>query len=178
MKNGQKRKITQNYHLLTKLESGKCCRVTATIHVISLNCGGIYTNAQIGKQLFHGQKALSVNNVMLLFLKRWWLKKKKFLNRRTVLASAWSECCGVTSQRCWPAVYWKISDPMFFFFGRESFMSMSNVCLQGKKREMLEYCRSREWGTSWSRKLSSSRPRITGFFFVVSQRTSIWRYKM
>ena len=64
MKNRQKKKITQNYHLLTKLESGKCRRVTAAIHVICLNCGGIYTNAQIGKQLFRGQKALSVNNVM------------------------------------------------------------------------------------------------------------------
>ena len=71
MKNRQKRKITQNYHLLTKLESGKCRRVTAAIHVICLSCGGIYTNAQIGKQLFRGQKALSVNNVMLFFLKRW-----------------------------------------------------------------------------------------------------------
>ena len=139
----------------------------AAIHVICLNCGGIYTNAQIGKQLFRGQKALSVNNVMLFFLKRWWLKKKKFPNRRTVLASAWSERCGVTSRRFWPAVYWKISDPMLFFFGRESFMSMSNVCLQGKKREMLEYCRSRERGTSWSRKLSLLPPRITFIFFFL-----------
>ena len=129
------------------------------------------------KTTFSRPESIKWNNVMLFFLKRWWLKKKKFPNRRTVLASAWSERCGVTSRRFWPAVYWKISDPMFFFFGRESFMSMSNVCLQGKKREMLEYCRSRERGTSWSRKLSSLRPRIT-VFLVVSQRTSIWRYKM
>ena len=34
MKNRQKKKITRNYHLLTKLESGKCLHVTATINVI------------------------------------------------------------------------------------------------------------------------------------------------
>ena len=37
---------------------------------------------------------------------------------------------------------------------------MSNVCLQGKEKEILEYCSSRERGTSWSQKLSSLRPRI------------------
>ena len=108
------------------------------------------------------------NNVtlMLFFHKRWWFQKKKFPNRRTVLASAWSDRCGITSRRFWSAVYWKKSDPpFFFFFGRESFMSMSNVFLQGKKREILEYCCSRERGTSWSQKLSSLRPRITVFFF-------------
>ena len=42
MKNRQKKKRTRNYHLLTKLESGKCRRVTAAIDVICLNCGGIY----------------------------------------------------------------------------------------------------------------------------------------
>ena len=39
---------------------------------------------------------------------------------------------------------------------------MSSV--KEKKREPLEYCCSRERGTSWSRKLSSLRPRITVFF--------------
>ena len=34
MKNTQKKKITRNYHLLTKVESGKCRRVTASIDVI------------------------------------------------------------------------------------------------------------------------------------------------
>ena len=101
--------------------------------------------------------------VMLFFHKIWLFQKKKFPNRCTVLASAWSDRCGVTSRRFWPAVYWKKSD-LFFFFGRESFMSMSNVFLQGKKREISEYCCSRERGTSWSRKLSSLRPRITVFF--------------
>ena len=55
MKNTQKKKITRNYHLLTKLESGKCRRVTAAIDVY----GGIQTNAQMGKQLSRGQKAFS-----------------------------------------------------------------------------------------------------------------------
>ena len=41
MKNTQKKKITQNYHLLMKLESGKCRRVTAAIDVTCLNCGGL-----------------------------------------------------------------------------------------------------------------------------------------
>ena len=59
MKNTQKKKITRNYHLLTKLESGKCRRVTAAIDVICLNYGGIQTNAQMGKQLSPGQKAFS-----------------------------------------------------------------------------------------------------------------------
>ena len=54
MKNTQKRKIARNYHLLTKVESGKCRRVTAAIDVIRLNSGGIQTNAQIGKQLSPG----------------------------------------------------------------------------------------------------------------------------
>ena len=41
MKDTQKKKITENYHPLTKLESGKCRRVTAAIDIICLNCGGI-----------------------------------------------------------------------------------------------------------------------------------------
>ena len=50
MKNTQKKKITRHYHLLTKVESRKCRRVTAAIDVICLNRGGIQTNAQMGKQ--------------------------------------------------------------------------------------------------------------------------------
>jgi len=34
MKNTQKKKITRNYHLLRRVESGKCRRVTAAIDVI------------------------------------------------------------------------------------------------------------------------------------------------
>ena len=56
--------------------------------------------------------------VMLFFHKIWLFQKKKFPNRCTVLASAWSDRCGVTSRRFWPAVYWKKSDPMFFFRAR------------------------------------------------------------
>ena len=64
------------------------------------------------------------------------------------------------------------------FFFRARIIHVDVQCLPSReKREMFEYCRSRERGTSWSRKLSSLRPRIT-VFLVVSQRTSIWRYKM
>ena len=73
---------------------------------------------------------------MLFFLKRWWLKKKKFPNRRTVLASAWSERCGVTSRRFWPAVYWKISDPMFFFSGENHSCRCPMSAFKGKKRDV------------------------------------------
>jgi len=34
MKNTQKKKITRNYHLLTKVESGKCRHVTAANDII------------------------------------------------------------------------------------------------------------------------------------------------
>jgi len=59
MKNTQKNKITRNYFLLTKVESGKCRRVTAAIDVICLNSSRIQTNAQIGKQLSPSQKMFS-----------------------------------------------------------------------------------------------------------------------
>jgi len=58
MKNMQKKKITRNYHLLTKVESGKCRGVTAAIDVICINSGRIQTNAQIGKQFFPARKRL------------------------------------------------------------------------------------------------------------------------
>ena len=113
--------------------------------------------------------------VMLFFHKRWWLKKKKFPNRRTVLASAWSDRCGVTSRRFWPAVYWKKSDPMFFF--RARIIHVNVQCLPSRKK------RERYWSTvapeneehlgpeNWVHYAQELR-----FFF--SQRTSIWRYKM
>ena len=70
---------------------------------------------------------------MFFFHKRWWLKKKKFPNCRTVLASAWSDRCGVASRRFWPAVYWKKPDPIFFF-GRESFIHVNVHCLPSRKK--------------------------------------------
>lgn len=70
---------------------------------------------------------------MFFFHKRWWLKKKKFPNCRTVLASAWSDRCGVASRRFWPAVYWKKPDPIFFF-GRESFIHVNVQCLPSRKK--------------------------------------------
>ena len=103
---------------------------------------------------------------MLFFHKRWWLKKKKFPNRRTVLASAWFDRCGVTSRRFWPAVYWKKSDPMFIFSGENHSCQCPMSSFKEKRREILEYCCSREWGTSWSWKLSSLRLRITVFFLL------------
>ena len=57
-------------------------------------------------------------------------------------------------------------------------MSMSNVFLQGKKREILEYCCSRERGTSWSRNRVHYAQELRFFLFFFSQRTIIWRYKM
>ena len=42
MKDTQKKKITRNYHLLRRVESWKCCRVTA---FICPNWSGIQTNA-------------------------------------------------------------------------------------------------------------------------------------
>ena len=41
MKNTQKKEISRNYHLVTKVESGKCRHVTAAIDVICLTSGGI-----------------------------------------------------------------------------------------------------------------------------------------
>ena len=79
--------------------------------------------------------------VMLFFHKRWWLKKKKFPNRRSVLASVWSDHCGVTSRRFWPAVYWKKSDPVFFFFrARIIHVNVNVQCLPSRKKEIY-------WGT-------------------------------
>jgi len=86
MKNTQKKKITRNYHLLTKVESGKCGRVTAAIDVICLNSDGIQTNAQIGKQLFPGQETFS-GTMFCYFSPMMATQKKNFPNRRTVLAA-------------------------------------------------------------------------------------------
>ena len=88
------------------------------------------------KTTFSRPESIKWNNVMLFFLKRWWLKKKKFPNRRTVLASAWSERCGVTSRRFWPAVYWKISDSMFFFSCENHSCRCPMSAFKGKKRDV------------------------------------------
>jgi len=58
MKNTQKKKITRNYHLLMKAESGKCRGVTAVIDVIRINSDRIQMNAQIGKRFFPARKRL------------------------------------------------------------------------------------------------------------------------
>ena len=124
------------------------------------------------------------NNVMLFFHKRWWLKKKKKIpNRCTVLASVWSDHCGVTSRRFWPAVYWKKSDPMLLFSGENHSCQCPMSSFKEKKKEILEYCYFRERGTSWSRKPSSLRSRITFlnffyYYYYFSQTTIIWHYKM
>ena len=80
MKNTQKKKITRNYHLLTKVESGKCRRVTAAIDVICLNSGGIQTNAKIGKHFFPGQKTFS--GTMLRYFSQMMVTQKEKLNRQ------------------------------------------------------------------------------------------------
>ena len=59
MNNTQRKKIkTRNYHLLTKVESGKCRGVTAAIDVICINSDGIQAKAQKGKQFFPARKRL------------------------------------------------------------------------------------------------------------------------
>jgi len=77
MKNTQKKKIkTRNYHLLTKVESGKCRGVTAAIDIICINSGGIQTNAQIGK-VFPGQKTFS--GTMLCYFSQMMVTEKEIL---------------------------------------------------------------------------------------------------
>jgi len=69
MNNTQKKKRkTRNYHLLTKVESGKCRGVTAAIDVIRINSDGIQTNAQIGKRFFPARKRL-VEHCYVIFHK-------------------------------------------------------------------------------------------------------------
>ena len=110
--------------------------------------------------------------VMLFFHKRWWLKKKKFPNRRTVLASAWSDRCGVTSGRFWPAVYWKKSDPVFFS-GEIHSCQCPMSSFKGK--------RERYWRTVAPENEEHLGPenwlhyaQVLRFLFF-SQRTIIWR---
>ena len=54
MKNTQKKKITRNYHLLTKVEPGKCRRMTAAIdvtcHVKSQERGKTSLQSPLGGQ--------------------------------------------------------------------------------------------------------------------------------
>ena len=54
MKNTQKKKISGSYHLLTKVESGKCRRVTAAIDVIVTSC-----RKSVGKRVCNSLQCLS-----------------------------------------------------------------------------------------------------------------------
>ena len=54
MKNTQKKKISRSYHLLTKVESGKCRRVTAAIDVIVTLC-----RKSVGKRVCNVLRAVS-----------------------------------------------------------------------------------------------------------------------
>ena len=54
MKNTQKKKISRSYYLLTKVESGKCCRVTAAIDVIVTWC-----HKSVGKRACNVLQAVS-----------------------------------------------------------------------------------------------------------------------
>ena len=64
---------------------------------------------------------------------------------------------------------------MFFFFGLESFMSMSNVFLQGKKETDIGVLLLPRTRNILVPKTEFITPKNYGFF---SQRTSMWRYKM
>ena len=69
MKDTQKKKISRSYHLLTKVESGKCRRVTAAIDVIVTFCrkSGI-------KRVCNILRAVSAVTLRQIFAK---LKQKK-----------------------------------------------------------------------------------------------------
>ena len=114
--------------------------------------------------------------VMLFFPKRWWLKKRKFPNRRTVLASVWSDRCGVTSRRFWPAVYWKKSEPISPFF-RARIIHVNVHCLASRK------IRERYWSTVAPENEEHLGPENWVHYaqewrFFFSQMTIIWRFKM
>ena len=68
MKDTQKKKIARNYHLLRRVESWKCCHVTA---FICPNCGGIQTNAwniTKTKTIFLSPEVLKWNSFMFFLL--------------------------------------------------------------------------------------------------------------
>ena len=67
MKDTQKKKITRNYHLLRRVESWKCCRVTA---FICPNWSGIQTNAWniSKKRIFLSPEIVKWKSFMLFLL--------------------------------------------------------------------------------------------------------------
>ena len=65
MKNTQKKKISRSYHLLTKVESGKCRRVTAAIDVIVTLC-----RKSVGKRVCNILRAKTVFRASLHTNKR------------------------------------------------------------------------------------------------------------
>ena len=68
MKDSQKKRITRNYHLLRRVESWKCCRVTA---FICPNCSGIQTNTRnisLKKTVFLSPEIVKWNSFMFFLL--------------------------------------------------------------------------------------------------------------
>ena len=66
MKNTQKKKISRSYHLLTKVESGKCRRVTAAINVIVTLCC-----KSVGKRVCNVLRAVSAVARRQFFVSGW-----------------------------------------------------------------------------------------------------------
>ena len=64
MKNTQKKKISRSYHLLRKIESGKCRRVTSAIDVIVTLChksvGKRVLQCPLGGQRCHAKDSFSL----------------------------------------------------------------------------------------------------------------------
>ena len=65
MKNTQKKKISRSYHLLTKVESGKCRRVTVAIDVIVTLC-----RKSVGKRVCNALRAVSAVTRRQVFVSR------------------------------------------------------------------------------------------------------------
>ena len=66
MKNTQKKKISRSYHLLTKVESGKCRRVTVAIDVIVMLC-----RKSVGKRVCNVLRAVSAVTRRQFFVSKW-----------------------------------------------------------------------------------------------------------
>ena len=65
MKNMQKYKMSQSYHLLTKVECGKCCRVTAAIDVMVTLC-----SKNVRKRVCNVHQAVSAVTRRQVFVSR------------------------------------------------------------------------------------------------------------
>ena len=72
MKNTQKKKISRSCHLLTKVESGKCRRVTAAIGVIVTLC-----RKSVGKRVCNVLRAVSAVTQRQFFVARWYKLQDK-----------------------------------------------------------------------------------------------------